>query len=85
MIQITQSKKEKISSLAEGIMSMAEKLTECVESLEQGGDAMGERSRYGYGRRYDEGDAPTGSGADRYGDRWEAYGDRMGTRRRYQY
>lgn len=69
MIQITETKKEKLSSLAEGIMAMAKKLTTCVEDLE-GGDSYGERSRYGY-RMPDD---------DMYGDRWEAYGNRMNRR-----
>lgn len=74
MIQLSETKKEKLSSLTEGIMAMAKKLMTCVEDLE-GGDAYGERSRYGY--RMPDDDMPE----ERYGDRWEAYGDRRSMRR----
>lgn len=71
MIQISETKKDKLSSYVEGITAMAKKLMECVEDLD-GGESYGERSRYG--SRMDD--------DDRYGDRWEAYGDRR-TMRRY--
>lgn len=46
IIQVSEAKKEKLTSYAEGIMSMAEKLVDCIESLEETSPA-GERSRYG--------------------------------------
>ena len=79
MIQISESKKEKLSSYAEGIMSMAEKLMECVEKLDS--ESYGERnSRYD---RYpmDERD-PYGE-RESYGERGGSYGNRRGTMRRY--
>jgi len=54
MIQLTEGKKEKLSSYAEGILSMAEKLMECIDSLEVS-ETMGERSRYGSRMPMEEG------------------------------
>lgn len=73
VIQISEMKKEKLSTYAEGIMSMAEKLMECVEHLE-GEDSYGERSRYGL--RMDD----DSMSDDRMGERWSAYGNRRNRR-----
>lgn len=52
MIQITERKREKLYSLAEGIMSMAEKLIDCVSALSEEEDEK--RSRYSMSDMRDE-------------------------------
>lgn len=53
MIEITEDKYEKMSSLVEEILSAGGKLMSCIDTL--GDSAYGERSRYGYrDERYDD-------------------------------
>ena len=51
MIQVSSAKKEKLADCAEKVLRYAGKLMQCVESLEEGDDEMGERSSYRMGMR----------------------------------
>lgn len=68
MIEITESKKEKLSEHIENALHEMGKAMACVEQFGSMGERGGERG--GYGNRYDSGE---------YGMR-ESYGSRMGYR-----
>ena len=84
IIEITESKVEKMSDYAEKMLKYGGKLMQCIEEL-SGGESMGRRERYydDDDERYDEmGErGGYGGGSDRggYGD-CGGYGERRGVR-----
>lgn len=75
IIEITESKVEKMSDYAEKMLKYGGKLMQCIEEL-SGGESMGRRERY-----YDDDDERYDEMGERggYGDRG-GYGERRGVR-----
>ena len=69
IIEITESKVEKMSDYAEKMLKYGGKLMQCIEEL-SGGESMGRRERY-----YDDDDERYDEMGDRVG-----YGERRGVR-----
>ena len=67
MIEISESKVEKMSDYAEKMLKYGGKLMQCIEEL-SGGESMGRRERY-YDEMGERGDYGGGSGRGGYGER----------------
>lgn len=80
IIEITESKKEKMSGLVEDMLMIGGKLMNCIEQLGEDSD-MGERMRYrgGMGMR----DGGSYGNRNGYGNRYDDP-DEMGERRYYR-